>query len=167
MMRILIFGLLCLPFWCSGQTTPRTSKLATSKYAGVYSFGTDIEKSSVGTILIYPETDTTVLFYINLNRGAPSYNMGSLYERVRITNGEGKFYTKFDFADKGCRWTFKFLKNSLLIKTVGDQDECGFGAYVFADGDFKQISDKTLEHFENMEGRKVFFKTTSPEDYNK
>ena len=165
MKQILIFGLLSLAFCSHGQgTTEKINKLVTSKYAGTYSFGTNIEKERIGTIFIYPETDTTILFYIDLNRGAPSYNMGSLYGRVRITNGVGTFETKFGFGDKGCRWTFKFLKNNLIIKTVDGQDKCGFGAYVFADGEFKQTSNKTSDYFEDMEGRKFYFKTTKPDN---
>ena len=167
MKQILIFGLLTLTFCARGQVTTERNKLRTSKYAGTYSFGTDIEKERIGTILIYPETDSTILFYIDLNRGAPSYNMSSLYERLKVVNGEGTFHTKFDFADKGCTWTFKFLKNNLIIKTVQGQDECGFGAHVFADGEFKLSSNKTLDYFKNMEGRKVYFKTTKPDDYYK
>src|SRR5258705_7715316 len=143
MKQILIFGLLTLTFCARGQvSTEKVNKLATSKYAGTYSFGKDIEKERIGTISIYPETDSTILFNIDLNRGAPSYNMGSLYGRVRITNGDGTFHSKFDHSDKGCKWTFKFSKNTLIIKTVEGQDECGFGAFVFADGEFKQISNK-------------------------
>ena len=57
---------------------------STIKYTGTYQLGDDIEKERIGTITIYPETDTTVLFYIDLNRGAPSYNMGQLYGRLKV-----------------------------------------------------------------------------------
>jgi hypothetical protein len=139
----------------------------TLNYAGTYSYGTDVEKGGIGTIFIYPETDSTILFYIDLNRGAPSYNMGSLYGRVKIYNGNGTFYTKFDFIDNSCKWTFQFSKDILTIKTVDGQYGCGFGHAVYADGNFKRVSNKTPDYFENGEGTKVYFKTTSPEKYNK
>ncbi len=140
MKQILIVGLLSFAFCSRGQgTTEKINKLVTSKYAGTYSFGANIDKERIGTIFIYPETDTTVLFYIDLNRGAPSYNMGSLYGRVRITDGDGTFHSKLDFGDKGCKWTFRFSRNNLIIETVAGQDECGFGAHVFADGEFKKL----------------------------
>lgn len=162
------FGLLCVCFWSSGQSRPNSvNKLATSKYAGTYSFGANIEKGRVGSIIIYPETDNTILFYIDINRGAPSYNMGSLYGRVAIKNGVGTFYTKFDYADMGCKWGLKFSKNTLTIATIDNQYECGFGGNVFADGDYILKSNKAVDHFETMEGQKFFFKTTKPEEFNK
>ena len=163
MKQVYIFVLLLsLTFTICGQTTSNTLK-----YAGTYSYGTDVEKSGTGTIFIYPETDSTILFYINLNRGAPSYNSGSLYGRVKINKGKGTFYAKFDFIDNGCKWTFQFAKDYLTIMTVDGKYGCGFGHAVYADGDFKRVSRKTPDFFENAEGTKVYFKTTTPEHYNK
>ena len=168
MKKTLIFGLLFFSIISYGQTKiDRTNKLLTSKYAGTYGYGKDVEKGRIGTIFIYPETDSTILFYIDLNRGAPSYNMGSLYGRVKIINSSGTFYTKFDYSDNGCKWTFLFLRSNLTIKTIDEQDNCGFGGAVFADGIFKRISNKMLDYFEDMEGKKIYFKTTKPEDYYK
>lgn len=164
----LIFGLLILSLTIGGQTsTLLTHKPLTSKYSGTFNYGADVEKGRMGTILIYPETDTTVLFYINLNRGAPSYNMGSLYGRVILENGAGTFYTKFDKADNGCKWTFDFVKDSLTIKTIAGYYDCGFGNAVYADGVYTKQSYRLLEYFEDMEGEKVYFSKTKPEDYYK
>lgn len=158
-MRLKLFGILWLSFCGLGlMTNDYSSKLLTSKYAGLYSYGTDIEKGGIGTILIYPETDSTVLFYIDLNRGAPSYNMGSLYGRVKITDGKGTFYAKTDLTDQGCKWSFQFNDNSLVIKTIDDQYECGFGGLVYADGTYNRTSTKTPEYFENGEGIKGLIK---------
>lgn len=164
MKNIIIFGLLWLSFTSSAQTK---NKILTVKYAGEYSFGTDIEKGRVGTIYIYPETDNTILFYIDLNRGAPSYNMGSLYGRVKITNNIGIFYTKFDYADNGCKWSFTFTQNSLTIKTFDNEYECGFGHAVYADGTFKRKTTKIKNSFKNSEGTEIYFNKTKPEEYYK
>ena len=80
--------------------------LSTSRLAGTFSFSLGNDKAS-GTVLVYPETDNTILFYVDLNRGAPSYNMGSLFGRLKIEDDKGTFETQ----DKGCRWTMKFLNN--------------------------------------------------------
>ena len=168
MKQTIIFGLLFLSLISYGQSSPdATNKLITTKFSGFYSYGTDVEKGRIGTIFIYSETDTTILFYINLNRGAPSYNMGSLYGRVKITGDSGMFYSKFDYAAKGCKWTFRFTKNSLTIKTVDEEYDCGFGHAVFGDGEFKRKSKKSEDFFEDMEGKKIYFRTTKPEDYYK
>jgi hypothetical protein len=168
MKLIMITGLLFLSWGGYGQTpNDHETRPLTSKYAGTYSYGKDIETGRVGTVVVYPETDSTLLFYIELNRGAPSYNMGSLYGRVKMKQNSGVFYTKFEFSETGCKWAFQFSKTSLAIKTVDGMDECGFGFGVLADGAFKKLSDVIPEYFKDMEPRKIFFRDTSPEDYNK
>jgi hypothetical protein len=168
MKQIFIFGLLLISFTCFGQSkASKTSKLKTSKFSGFYSYGNDIEKGRIGAIFIYAETDSTILFYIDLNRGAPSYNMGSLYGRVKMKNDSGTFYTKYDYNENGCKWTFNFTKNGLTINTIDNQTDCGFGHAVYADGTFKRQSNKIQEYFEDMEGKKVYFRKTTPEDYYK
>ena len=165
MKRTAAISLLLFSVISFGQT--KTNKFLTSKYTGTYAYGRDIEKERIGTIFIFPETDTTILFYIDLNRGAPSYNMGSLYGRVKIVSNKGTFSTSFDSSNKGCKWTFLFSKNNLTIKTVDEQDYCGFGYAVFADGVFKRTSNRIISSFEDMEGKKIYFTKTKPEDYYK
>jgi hypothetical protein len=165
MKKTVVISLLFCSVISFGQT--KTNALLTSKYTGTYGYGRHIEKERIGTIFIVPETDTTILFYIDLNRGAPSYNMGSLYGRVKIVNNRGTFSTSFDSSGKGCKWTFLFSKNSLTIETVDGQDYCGFGYAVIADGVFKRTSNKFISSFEDMEGKKIYFSKTKPEDYYK
>src|SRR5579859_7526274 len=74
-------------------------------YAGSYYIGTNIEKGRVGSVTVYPETDSTVLFYFEANRGAPSYNMGQLYGRLIIVNGKGIFYSNPDNSEKSCKFS--------------------------------------------------------------
>lgn len=153
--KIFVFGLLWLSLTSSGQTTSK--KFLTSKYAGIYSFG-DIQKSRVGTIYIYPETDSTILFYIDLNRGAPSYNMGSGYGRIKIINETGTYYTKESGKSIGCKWNIQFIKNKIIIKTLESQYNCGYGYGVLTDGIFYRKSKTIPLYFENQEGTKIYFK---------
>ena len=149
----LIAILTLFSFTAYGQT--ESKRLQTMKYAGTFS-------SATGTILIYPESDSTVLFYIDINRGAPSYNMGSLYDRLKIIKGHGTYVSK----DQGCQWTIQFSNDKLIIGTVKEFYDCGFGNGVLADGSFGQTSKKVPDHFVNGDGTKYFFKTTTPEKYH-
>jgi len=168
MKQIILFSLLLFSFTSYTQTKKTSKiKLLSVRYAGVYGLGNDIEKGRIGTICIYPETNDTVLFYIELNRGAPSYNMGSLYGRVKIINDNGTFYNKFDYANDGCKWTFTFAKKSLTIKTIDGQYDCGFGHHVFADGKYKRTTNKIENSFIDLDGTEVYFDKTKPEEYNK
>jgi len=136
--------------------------LSTSRLAGTFSYSLGSDKAS-GTVLVYPETDNTILLYVDLNRGAPSYNMGSLFGRLKIEGDKGTFETQ----DKGCRWTMKFLNDTLTIATIEKSYECGFGHGVTVDGTYKRKSTQVPESFETAEGIKYSFKTTTPENYNK
>ncbi len=148
------------------ETKPITSNgTLTAKYAGHYSFGSDLDSGSMGNISIYPETDTTILFYVELNRGAPSYNSGTLYGRVMIRNGKGTFYTESPYSDDGCKWNFDFATNTLTIRTIDEQYACGFGNAVFIDGIFNKQATKAIDYFKDMEGTKIYFERTKPEDY--
>jgi len=120
-----------------------------------------------GNAIIYPENDSTILFYLDVSQGAPSFNMGSVYGRVKIHNSKGVFYSKTDYDERGCKLSFNFIKNNLLIKTIEPFNECGFGNGVEADGTFNKTSSITPSYFEDMEGTKVYFKNTKPEHYNK
>ncbi len=168
MKQILTVGLIILSTLSRGQA-PRnkTSKLTTAKYAGTYSYGTNIEKERTGNISVFPETDTTILFYVDVNRGAPSYNMGELYGRVKIIDGRGTFYIKLDSSDQGCKWDFIFSKSLVTLRTFDDYYDCEFGNAVYVDGDFKQTSSAIPVKFENLEGRSISFKNISPEVYIK
>jgi hypothetical protein len=153
----LIYILTILSFVGYGQTKTRIQD--TAKYGGTFGYQ---KGGASGTILVYPETDTTVLFYIDINNGAPSYNMGSRYDRLRIINGKGTYESQ----DKGCRWTLQFSKNTITIATVAESYDCGFGNGVAADGIFEQTSKVIPQYFVTAEGTKYFFTTTSPEKYN-
>lgn len=163
----LLSWLLLLSITSNGQTPPpSTKKLLTTNYAGEYKYGTNIEKERIGIVTIYPETDSTVLFYLESNRGAPSYNSGAIYGRVNIKNDSGIFFMIFDVAIEGCKLKFDFTKKRLTIHTIDPDDECGFGFDVFADGVFKRKSKKQVNHFVDREGNTICFATTKPEDYN-
>lgn len=156
MKSICVIGLISIALSSYGQKT--------KQYAGTYSYGHSI-KRNFGTILIYPETDSTILFFINVNRGAPSYNYGTLYARLQIKDGKGTFYTN-TFSENGCKLNFRFIKNNLIIETVDAQFDCGFGNGVFADGRFIKESSKIPYYFED-DIEKIYFKKTKPEDYYK
>jgi hypothetical protein len=108
-LRLILIILLSSSIASLGQTgTTKTQKRLTSKYSGWYEYGRNIEKGRIGYILIYPETDNMILLYMELNRGAPSYNMGDLYGRIKIVNDTGTFFTRFDSMEKGCEFSFHF-----------------------------------------------------------
>jgi hypothetical protein len=159
-MRLVLILLLML-LSVSGYSQSTKNDFETTKYGGTFQY--ELGKSGAyGRILIYPDSDTTVLFYIDIGKGAPSYNMGFLYDRVRITNDRAIY----ESGTHDCRWTFLFAENKIIVKTLGQSHDCGFGGGIFADGIFERTSKVISMYFVNGEGEKIFFKTTPPEKYN-
>jgi hypothetical protein len=166
-MKWLLLMFLLLPNSIIFGQAYRTTKLLTSKYAGNYTYGKESNLDRTGSILIYPETDSTLQFFIHLNLGHPSFNVGSLYGTAILKNNSWIFNTKFEYADKGCTWRIIFNNNQLTIQTIDFQNECGFGGGLFGDGIFKRRSKYTKNNFVDFEGQKVYFDKTKPADYYK
>jgi len=162
----LLIGLLSATLFGFAQTNNSKSVL-TEKYSGVYSFGENVEKGAVGSVIVFAETDTTILFFIDICRGAPSYNLGQLYGRLKIENGKGIYFSKYDFDEKGCKWQVTIDDKTLTIKTIDDCYECGFGGNVIADNKYIRKALTKPECFTDGHGNKVFFNKTSPENYLK
>ena len=147
---ILIFSLLIILVSC-GQTTELSS---TSKLGGVYNLKLNEGEDRGGMVYVYPETDSTILFFMDLNAGAPSYNSGQIDGRIEINTGTGVF-NDADFPD--CKFKFSFIKDKLTVETVEDKYDCPFGNRVSADGEFKRESSINPEFYE-IGGEKVYFK---------
>lgn len=128
----------------------------TEKYAGYYSYGKGTEESGFGSIIIYPETDSAILLYLNINMGGPSYNSGSLFIRLEIQNESAIYYNKIDTLEHGCGLTFHFLSDKLSVEQ--DDFECGFGHAVSPAGTYQRDSGDYKDHFfTGGEERKVYF----------
>ncbi|RZK38988.1 MAG: hypothetical protein EOO90_20360 [Pedobacter sp.] len=165
--KILSFALLILAQSCTSteQNTTQTAVDSTSlneqervaNRGGTYSFGTNIEKEAVGTIKIYPLTSDTALFFLDVNRGAPSYNMGQLYGKMSIKDNIGSYPPAIADQSTECVLQFTFEEGAVKVTTMGVGD-CGFGANVKADQTYK-LSDATIPKFYiSGEGDTVLFK---------
>ena len=146
-----------------------TIKLHTLKYAGEYGYGKDTNKGPVGRIIVYPETDNIMLFYLDLNNGAPAYNTGAIYGRVKIAGDTGTFTTNYSLQHKGngCNLDLRFSKGKLNIKTVPGKDGCGFGQGVAADGEYKRYKNEVPDSFTDRAGKKIYFKNAPPDVYTR
>jgi len=151
----------------AGAQTKGLPNYATAKHEGIYTYGENSAKGRTGSVMLYAESDSTMLFYIDLNHGAPNYHTGALYGRIKLIGDSAIFYAKFESGDTGCKWKLKFVKSKLMISTMEEQYDCGFGHLVAADGEFNRSSKKPLEFFETKEWAKIYFNKTRPEDYYK
>lgn len=136
-----------------GEAVSATSKEAT--FTGEYTYGPGGDKGPTGDIIIFPKDDSTLLFAIDLSIGPPSYNMGELFDTLRLKNNQA-IYKKSADGDNGCKWQIDFYNDSLTIKTLDDAYDCGFGAGVIADGSYKLADHKVPNLYITQDGDTVY-----------
>ena len=124
-----------------------TEGLSTRQIGGTYAFGEDIEKGPIGSIRIYPITDSTAFFFLDVNRGSPSYNMGQIQGKMVIDNRIGHYSANPLNETQSCELIFEFSQNSLIVTSVDGQNNCGFGFGVYADHEFKVVDHSIPQFF--------------------
>lgn len=103
-------------------------------FTGSFAVGDDagcvLQSTSVG--------DDSVRVQLSCTRGAPSYNLGFLDERLRVVDGRSVFVTREFGGD--CQITFEFFGDRVRLDQVGEPGACGFGYGVFASGEPRRVS---------------------------
>jgi hypothetical protein len=128
-------------------------------YAGTYSYGTHPDSGATGILHVYQTSSKNLIFHLELNRGAPSYNSGELVGEIKIYSiGEGDFTIKKDSDFINCSMNLWFHNDSVYIRTNNRADNCGYGYGVYSYGDFKRISFENPEYFINRSGKTIYFK---------
>lgn len=122
---------------------------------GVYNFGEDIEKGPIGSIKIYPLSADSALFFLNVNRGAPSYNMGLLFGKIK--RKQGTWHYSVDDGKLTCSLQFTFSGETLDLKILSAQDNCGFGYGVNVAHGYQRSTTEIPTYFLNGEGDTVRF----------
>ena len=140
--------------------------LRTASYAGEYSLGGDPQQDPVGSLLVYPESDSTVLFYLDLNNGPPAFHVGSLYRRVVVRAGTALCAFKESYKEKACQLKITFTPRAAVIKTVSGANGCGFAERVNADSTYPRISTAVPMQFTTGEGTTLKCSEITPEKYN-
>ncbi len=145
--------------------TKAPAQFATAKYAGYYGYGKNVEKEGIGSVIIYPESDTTVLFYLDLNSGPPNRFTRSLYARAKIVNDTATFYTSYLSLPSDCVWQFRFSKNEIILKKTEPPYRCELDHDFQVEGIFKRQSKKIIEECLSPSGDAINFKMLKPENY--
>jgi hypothetical protein len=143
-----------------------TGLKSTLNIAGTYSFGDDVEKGPIGSVIVYPLTDNSALFFLDVCRGAPSYNIGQMFGQMTIKANIGTYDSKVDEDDDlNCLLKFEFNSDELKVITVEGHDDCGFGHAVYADNTYKRIDKSIPKYFINGEGDTILFHGLTLEKY--
>ena len=162
------FILLCLSA-VLGTATMKSiepAKRHTARFAGTYMFGSAIHKDADeeeddhvgpgGTVLLYPESDSTMLFFLEVEKGEPANAFGRLTGRISLKSNKGIFTLNNPQGIPICKLSFQIEKRFLDIRTVDGLNDCGFGPGVRADNRFFRYSGEIPECYE-VEGKKTCF----------
>lgn len=125
--------------------------------AGTYSYGPGAEKGRTGSLTIFPQNDSTVLFYVNLNIGPPSYNSGELFDTLKVQQNKAIYNRTSGDVDSDCRWEIDFLGDSIRIRTLNNAYSCGFGGNVRADGIYKVQNHEIPKFVIKNQGDTLYF----------
>ncbi|GAB4497502.1 MAG: hypothetical protein OHK003_06310 [Anaerolineales bacterium] len=116
-------------------TSEETSGYITT---GTYTTQT-YENGAVCVLEIKGEPD--LKFYVNCNRGAPSYNQGVLSGGFKITAPNVGSFKTDRFGN--CELRFEFNETGVVVTQTGTDFECGFGNGVTATGNYTFQNDQT------------------------
>jgi len=139
--------------------------LLTASYAGEYNWGDTTREQAGGTLLVYPESDSTVLLALDVSNGPPAFHLGTLYRRAVVRRGVGQCAVQNEANRLNCRLQLAFSPQAVVVETEKGHGECGFGQGVRADATYRRTSATVPQQFIDGEGREVRFKTTTPEQY--
>jgi hypothetical protein len=76
-------------------------------------------------------------FWLYVNRGWPSFNMGFLDGFIEVVNDRTVYTTKVEFSDSSCAVAFVFSAKGIEVTQSSGSNECGFGHNVYANGTYK------------------------------
>lgn len=154
MKTIFILSLLVL---IAGGCSNKQNKVKVQP-GGIYTFGNPQEEGAAhGKAYIYPENDSTLLFYIYKNNGAPSYNSGAIDGRVSLHDGKAIYRKLFDFGGNDCVLHFRFNGDTLTIAQENSDCECGFGHRVYMDNTFLRVSPEIPQYYTTISNDTVYF----------
>lgn len=164
MKNLLILILALMACACNGTKSQNkeTATIAADSiphYGGIYAFGDTLQhERAYGKAYIYPENDSTLIFYVFISNGAPSYNSGSIDGKISVHNGKATFRTRFGDAETECVLYFDFRGDTLTIVQKNDECQCGFGNGVYLEDEFSRITSEIPSYFVTITNDKVYFK---------
>jgi len=116
-----------------------------------------------GLLKIHAVKRGQYLFYLEIGKGAPSYDSGAAYGKLTYNERSGnyEYIPKDTIAD--CKLEFIRNKNKITIKTIAG--DCGFGFGVYADGTYYLKDSKNPLYIISRANKKIYFNNTSPEKF--
>lgn len=131
-----------------------------SPIGGTYTFGENIEVESVGSLKVYPISEKSALFYLDVISN--SLRSGQLFGIMNINENIGVY----ESDDKSCVLKFKFNGREVKLLSGNTDSYCGFGMGVVVENTYKLKDQAIPEYFIDGNGDTVIFKGLTVEKYN-
>lgn len=144
-------------FLCFAVVLLSVSIQAQTDHSGNYGFSFPVPKElhppkneknagAMGDLTLFKIDSVQYKFWLNVNRGYPSYNMGYLDGIIAVKNNKAIFRQKQDYTDSTCVMVFDFNKNYIQMEQRSSDFDCGFGHNVFADGKYDKKDSYKLKN---------------------
>lgn len=125
--------------------------IAQTDYSGIYSYSFPVNRElsdlkpgkedggASGELIVAKNKDAQYVFWLNVNRGWPSYNNGFMTGEFTVSNGKARYAQIDEYAENKeyCVLNFVFKTGAIEINSEGSE-HCGFGHAVYADGTFRR-----------------------------
>lgn len=175
-MRLFILLCICIVVGSITLNASEPAKRHTARFAGTYMFGSAIHEDADedahdyvgpgGTVILYPETDSTMLFFLQVEKGEPANATGRLAGKITLKSNKGFFALNNQQGIPVCKLSFQIEKKFLDIRTMEGLGDCGFGPGVKADNRFFRYSGEIRDHYE-IDGKKILFEKTDKQSEKK
>ena len=120
---------------------PAAAALATTRYAGEYRWREADKDDMGGTLTVYPESDSTILFQVDANGGAPAYNMAGVFGRAHLRGDTATYFGKAPEDAHGCRLKIGFSPKAAKVILVSQgENDCYFGGNFTPEATYRRTS---------------------------
>jgi hypothetical protein len=114
---------------------------ATTRYAGEYRWREADIKDMGGTLTVYPESDSTLLFQLDANGGAPAYHMAYALGRAHLRGNTATYFAKAPDDAHGCKLEINFAAAAAKVVLVsGTENDCFFGGSFTPEATYQRTS---------------------------
>jgi hypothetical protein len=124
---------------------------AQGAYTGVYGYTLKAEgnppidvkaEGPTGKLVLIQMKKNLYRFWLDINRGWPSYNMGESDGTITIVNDTASFDNTYEDSKDSCWLRFTVGKQMVKITSTAYAFDCGFGHGVVADGEYIRLKEQ-------------------------
>jgi hypothetical protein len=102
------------------------------------------DEGPTGTLILLKMDNNTYRFWLDVNKGWPSYTTGESDGTITFKNDKARFDNTYEGAMDSCLLVFQSGSNLITITSSSHGASCGFGFSVYADGEYKKLKQQPI-----------------------